>query len=90
MESWAASIEVTANLMARGGRRRGGSHTLEKKNKKGGRCCMLLGLLGGLVGPRARAGFGPVSTFFLFFLFILLLFSSLFCIFCILTTKEFK
>jgi hypothetical protein len=38
---------------------------------------VLLGLLGGLAGPRARAGFGPVSLFFSssFFYSFLFLFS---------------
>jgi hypothetical protein len=71
------------------GRRRkmtwGPTHQREKK-KRGERCCALLGLLGGLAGPRARAGFGPVSFFFSFILFC---FCFLF-IFCNLAPIRFK
>jgi hypothetical protein len=42
-------------------------HVREKK--RGERCCALLGLLGGLAGPRARAGFGSVSFFFFLLFF---------------------
>jgi hypothetical protein len=54
-------------------------HVREKQ--KGERCCALLGLLGGLAGPRARASFGPVSILFFpllsFIIFCFYFFSKL-------------